>query len=142
MAPSSTWPPSRMTVPRWRPGSLKGISGRTCFGDVGKTQKLISPKKFAVKDWQSSNFPMSCQAGLDWTESFSTFFYPACDSCGTIHEVLQSALLTAQVAMQMSSQRLAVPPIWWVTKGTQERWFTRLGCFPVLQPWMCEVVLQ
>ena len=37
-------------------------------------------------------------------------------------QVLQSALLVAQVAMQMSSERLSVPPIWWVTKGTQEPW--------------------
>ena len=37
-------------------------------------------------------------------------------------QALQSALLVAQVAMQMSSERLSVPPIWWVTKGTQEPW--------------------
>eukprot|EP00434_Breviolum_minutum_P009963 symbB.v1.2.008783.t1/scaffold514.1/size193457/9 len=36
-------------------------------------------------------------------------------------EALQSALLVAQVAMQMSSERLSVPPIWWVTKGTQDK---------------------
>ncbi|CAK9056190.1 Phenolphthiocerol/phthiocerol polyketide synthase subunit C ((Phenol)carboxyphthiodiolenone synthase subunit C) (Beta-ketoacyl-acyl-carrier-protein synthase I) (Phthiocerol synthesis polyketide synthase type I PpsC) [Durusdinium trenchii] len=35
-------------------------------------------------------------------------------------EALQSALFVAQVAMEMASARQSVPPIWWVTKGTQE----------------------
>lgn len=36
-------------------------------------------------------------------------------------EALQSALYMAQAAMRLASERHAVAPMWWVTKGTQDQ---------------------